>query len=118
MIQQFVWIASLLAAAGAMMDALDLRASQYRFVLYLAANILSLAYACTLHSASLLWLFSVMLLSSIIGVWRWIRSRMHSRGPAVRLYGLGSTESMLSRLFRRRWLRGSGWSRNRVRVIG
>jgi hypothetical protein len=118
MIQLLMWIASLLATAGAMMDALNLRASQYRFVLYLAANLLSLAYACMLHLRPLAWLFSVMLLSSIIGVWRWIRSRMHSRGPAVRLYGLGSTESMLSRLFRKRLLRGSGWSRNRVRVIG
>jgi hypothetical protein len=111
MIQQFAWIGSLLATVGATLDALNLRASQYRFVLYLAANILSIAYIWTLHSQPLLWQFAVMLLASIIGVWRWwSRSRARRGASFIRLGGsVAPAEPLWSRMFRRKRLYGSGW---------
>jgi hypothetical protein len=117
MIEKLAWVAAVLVMLGATMDALNLAVSRYRFILYLIANGLSLMYVLTLRSHPLLWQLGVMLLSNLIGLWRWpVIARPHRTEPDIRLKtAYGCRESMLARLFRRRAHR-SGWTRERVRV--
>jgi hypothetical protein len=79
---QWAWVASALATLGAVMDALNLRISRYRFVCYLIANVICIAYVVRLRSHPLLWQFSIMTGSSVIGLWRWRRKASRRRAMA------------------------------------
>jgi hypothetical protein len=80
MISFLGWSGTVLGCVGALLVALKLPASRYAYVCYLVANALLISYATLRADYPVLVLNLGLTLISLLGLWRWFRTR-ETRGP-------------------------------------